>query len=114
MNAIEVEKYTEEDYDNMLDDCYDPLVIGDITLDASRVLKECDPIAYNCGFSDYQEYMYECSQCGEKHEVEEEAEDCCKEEECKHENIDLIWTYIPGEAVKEPGYEQCIDCDKIF
>jgi DNA-directed RNA polymerase subunit RPC12/RpoP len=35
-----------------------------------------------------------------------------KQEECLHENTELIWSYIPGEAVKEPDYDQCIDCGK--
>ncbi|OAK70066.1 hypothetical protein [Lederbergia galactosidilytica] len=28
---------------------------------------------------------------------------------CKHE-WDTVWDYIPGEAVKEPQYDQCIKC----
>ena len=30
---------------------------------------------------------------------------------CPHENIETIWSYIPGEAVKEPDYDVCIDCN---
>ena len=36
-------------YDEMLDECY-PEVFG---LLPSRILAECDPIQYNCGFSDW-------------------------------------------------------------
>ena len=36
-------------YDQMLDECY-PEVFG---LLPSRILSECDPIQYNCGFSDW-------------------------------------------------------------
>lgn len=39
----------EEQYCDMLDECY-PAVFG---ICPSRILKECDPIAYNCGLSDY-------------------------------------------------------------
>lgn len=28
---------------------------------------------------------------------------------CKHE-MDTVWDYIPGEAVKEPQYDHCIKC----
>jgi len=28
---------------------------------------------------------------------------------CKHE-MDTVWDYIPGEAVKEPQYQECIKC----
>lgn len=37
-------------YDEMLDECY-PNQIMDIP--ASHILKECDPIAYDCGFNDW-------------------------------------------------------------
>jgi hypothetical protein len=42
-----------EQYDEMLDDCHDEIVIGYIRLAPSTVLKECDPIAYQCGFNDW-------------------------------------------------------------
>lgn len=40
-------------YDDMLDECNPEIKIGYITLSPSRVLEECDPIAYHCGFSDW-------------------------------------------------------------
>lgn len=36
-------------YDAMLDECY-PEVFGILP---SRILSECDPIMYNCGFTDW-------------------------------------------------------------
>ena len=42
-----------EQYDAMLDECY-PEVFG---LLPSRILKECDPIQYNCGFTDWLDAM---------------------------------------------------------
>lgn len=42
----------DERYDDMLDEC-GTVEVGSLTFDASRVLKELDPIAYNCGFSDW-------------------------------------------------------------
>ena len=44
------ESDAEQQYDEMLDDSY-PNQIMDIQ--ASRILRELDPIAYNCGFSDW-------------------------------------------------------------
>ncbi len=32
------------------------------------------------------------------------------EEECKHENSEMVYSYIPGEAVKQPDHEVCNDC----
>lgn len=46
----ETEAY--EQYDNELDELY-PILIGYIEFQASRVLKELDPIAYSCGFNDW-------------------------------------------------------------
>jgi len=42
----------EAQYDDMLDELY-PVEIGGMSFCASRVLKELDLIAYNCGFSDW-------------------------------------------------------------
>lgn len=42
-----------ERYDEMLDECEEEVKICGMSYCASRVLKEVDPIAYNCGFSDY-------------------------------------------------------------
>ena len=39
----------EDSYNNMLDECY-PEVFN---ICPSRILSECDPIAYNCGLADY-------------------------------------------------------------
>ena len=41
----------EDEYDQMLDDCHD----GVFNILPSTILKECDPIAYNCGFSDFND-----------------------------------------------------------
>ena len=43
----------ENNYDNMLDECYEPYQVGVCTFYASQVLKECDPVAYDCGINDF-------------------------------------------------------------
>ena len=75
---LERELHTEEDYDNMLDECYE----GIFNLLPSRILSECDPIAYSCGFSDYQKYetVYICPICDEEHDNEDDALYCCQSE----------------------------------
>ena len=67
----------EEEYDNMLDELSE-VKIGNIEFCASRVLKELDPIAYNCGLSDFNDERIS--------ELENEIED--KKEELK-ENAGL-------------------------
>lgn len=62
----------EEEYNTMLDDLYEPYKIGNISFDASRVLKELDPIAYNCGLSDFNDERIT--------EIEEELEELEEED----------------------------------
>ena len=75
---IDVEKYSEDDYCNMLDEIY-----GDFMgYSASRILKEVDPIAYRCVFADYQEYetKYECPICNNEYDDYDDAKWCCQVE----------------------------------
>ena len=79
----EVEMYSEDDYDDMLDEVH-----GDFMgYSASQILKEVDPVAYDVGFSDFQEYktVYECPICGEEHDDEDDAKYCCQVEEEEEE-----------------------------
>ncbi len=54
----------ENSYDEMLDDCYDVIKIGDLTFTASQVLYNCDKTAYDIGYDEYidsivEDYKYE-------------------------------------------------------
>jgi len=71
----------EDAYKDMLDDCQDTeLRVGNITFYASVVLRQCDPIAYRCGFNDYVDMLITdglyCETC------EELGDDCCVCESC--------------------------------
>lgn len=79
----EREKYTEEEYEDILNEIYGDVEICGISFESARALKELDPIAFDCGFADYQEYetVYICPICGEEWEDEDEAMYCCQEEE---------------------------------
>ena len=48
-----------DSYDDVLDDCYDIIKIGCCELCPSYVLKNCDPVAYLCGLSDYISSNYD-------------------------------------------------------
>lgn len=78
----EIETIDYDQYDELLD-CEGAISVAGMQMYPSEILKKCDPIAYECGFSDVQEYktVYICPICGEEHEEEEEAENCCEEEE---------------------------------
>jgi len=47
------EEEAYEMYDEMLDQCYEPYNMSGMIYMPSDILKECDPIAYRVGFSDY-------------------------------------------------------------
>jgi hypothetical protein len=64
----------EEQYKNMLDDCYGTVMIAGMEYDTSRAFYELDPIAYRVGLSDY-EASTECNDCDEM------LSDCTCEEE---------------------------------
>ncbi|QUD16406.1 hypothetical protein SYGMH1_75 [Escherichia phage vB_EcoM_SYGMH1] len=49
---IDEDKY-DENYNEWLDEIHGEIMIGNISFLPSRILKELDPIAYRCGFSDY-------------------------------------------------------------
>ena len=89
-NEIEVDKYDEDEledlYKDQLDDLYGTIEIAGITFDASIILEECDPVAYETGLSDAEyslqetETVYECRVCGSRHDDSRYAEVCCIEE----------------------------------
>ena len=70
---------------------------------------------------------YKCSYCGRrtlsKNGCKIHEKEYCKDErsphiialklrreKCPHKNTDTQYSYIPGEAVKEPAYDLCLDC----
>ena len=55
MNGYEL----EESFDEMLDDCYPVVKIGEMTFSPSQVLKNCDPVAYRVSVSDYEDFLAE-------------------------------------------------------
>lgn len=45
--------------DELLDEIYPPVVIGDCTYYPSQILKGCDPIHYRIALADHIDYLYE-------------------------------------------------------
>lgn len=54
-----IAEYVDNNYDDLLDEDNDEYQIGYLTFSASEVLKNCDPAAYRCGFSDYESEILE-------------------------------------------------------
>ncbi len=48
------ERLLEEWFNDMLDDCYQDVVIAGLAYSASVAFKRIDPIAYRVGMSDYE------------------------------------------------------------
>ncbi len=51
--------YTLEDFDQMLDETHEPVVIAGLEFMPSYILKNCDPIGYNEYATDYLTIMEE-------------------------------------------------------
>lgn len=49
----------EDSYDEMLNDCYGTIKIGECEYDASYVLYNVDRVAYDIGYNDYINSIYE-------------------------------------------------------
>jgi len=54
---MEYEKISESEaiarYEQMLDECYQPFEMGELTFSPSKILKKLDEITYSCGFSEW-------------------------------------------------------------
>lgn len=54
-----LEELHAEDFDEMLDEAHGEIKLLGITYDASFILKQTDPIAYEIAQQDYISYLYE-------------------------------------------------------
>ena len=80
----EKEKYTEDDYENMLYEVYGKSVnVCGMEMDSVYVFREMDETAYRCGFNDYQEYetVYLCPICKDEYDDYDDAQYCCQEDD---------------------------------
>lgn len=57
MNEYITEQDLEDMFDDMLDECYPVVKIGESEFHPSTILKECDPIAYRIGKADYADSL---------------------------------------------------------
>ena len=86
MNAQPVDReITDNEYKDVLDELYPELNIGDLTFYPGNVLKEMDPTAFDIGKSEYEDELdteeWECSECHSIFDSEDEAEECCEDED---------------------------------
>ena len=85
-NFDKSEYLTDEKYDEMLDDYYGEVNICGMTFYSSVALRELDPIAYRCGFSDFADSM-DNDEFEEYTKLQEELEELQEElEELENDN----------------------------
>ena len=64
----------ETRFDEMLDEVYEAVQIGELTFDPSNVLKSCDPVAYRVYLSDHTSNMIESGEWSETDPTENEVD----------------------------------------
>lgn len=81
-----VNEYASENYDDLIDEAYEPYQIEGTTFNASNILKKFDPVGYRCCVDSYASSIMDEAKCElEKHgyyeisierfEIEEEEEE---------------------------------------
>jgi hypothetical protein len=78
-----LKEMTEDEYEAHLNDVYGTVNVCGYEHDAGTLLKEVDPIAFRVGLSDCEsaQSVYICSNCEAEHDTEEDADECCADEE---------------------------------
>ncbi len=78
--AVEID---ESEYEEYLNEVYGTVEICGMTFKAGNVLRELDETAFNVGYADYtsEHESWKCGECDTIYDSEEEADECCKEEE---------------------------------
>ena len=47
----------KEQYDELLDEIYGEVKLGNLTFSPSRIIRELDPVAYRTGLNDYEDSL---------------------------------------------------------
>ena len=85
MNAKEIEQeISERQYMDILDEAYGEVEICGMKYSSGYALKQLDETAFRCGKVDYEDTLdrkWECGECGQEFDDEDEANQCCIKEE---------------------------------
>lgn len=65
----QIDAIDEDEYNESLDDMGE-ISVGNLTFYPSDILKNCDPIAYDIGFTEYQDYRREDIEADVREELE--------------------------------------------
>src|SRR5699024_11466931 len=80
----------ETRFDEMLDETYEAVHIGELTFDPSDILKSCDPVAYRVYLSDYESDMIESGEWSETDPTEDEEDEDCPTQPRRHTSRDRV------------------------
>lgn len=80
MNIYHQRELTDKEYEDILNELYEDIIICGMPYAPGYALHEVDPIAFRCGKMDYEasNSVYVCSVCNTEYADEDEAENCCK------------------------------------
>ncbi len=70
----------ENDLEEQITEIYGTFEVCSIKFDAGRILREVDPIAFQCALNDEPE-AWVCDECSSEHETEEDGNNCCPPDE---------------------------------
>jgi len=83
MNPYEItQEISDNDFENILNETNETVNILGVEFEPGRLIREMDPIWFNCMKLDYESNMdpgYCCSECDSIYDNFDDAEDCCSE-----------------------------------
>lgn len=92
MDAKRIEHEIDEaEYEDILTEIYGDIEVCGMPFCTGYALRALDPTAFRCGKSDYEAQLdeespeWECAECGERYDDEDDANECCLPEECNEE-----------------------------
>lgn len=94
------------------DQCKEPILKGHVYYRKRTVYHDCDTFDDCRIFAVTTTYCPRCKYRNEQREIRFKK----FKEKCTHpeEFINEVWTYIPGEAVKEPSHCECMLCGSML
>ena len=84
MRAKEID-VDEDDFEELLTETWGVVDVCGMKYDAGHALKQLDPIAFRCAMAD-EPLRWECDECAEIFDDEDEANECCRPEPDEDDN----------------------------
>jgi hypothetical protein len=109
--------HDKDAFEDMMNEIHGDVNIAGLDYATAYALKMVDEIAYRTYFNDWSDSIedeWECGKCGQQYGDEEEAEECCKDEEVeriieesRNNKVDQeIEKELEGKSVKFKSFEE--------